>query len=268
MSAFLLTVHSRALAPGGPEYDFVVEQADLFASGDGPYPSRWSTHAYTRFRPGDQVYLLAQGQPYRGIIASGYLTTGESYLDESFRDSTGLARYVDVEWDAFVSVDDALATSQLVELAPSTNWSPMSGGQQIDPSDETAVLEAWNEHLRRTVSTTSAPIPGHAGPTEVMARYRIAQTIVRQHQAAFRRILLRHQAPECFYCGLEDVRLLEAAHIEPDADGGESSVENGLLLCPNHHKAFDRGILTWEDGHLVPADGEDDVPPFLVDEEE
>ena len=47
------------------------------------------------------------------------------------------------------------------------------------------------------------------------------------------------------------VAILEAAHLIADADGGLPTVENGRLMCPNHHKAFD--------AHFFHLDAEDDA---------
>ena len=41
-------------------------------------------------------------------------------------------------------------------------------------------------------------------------------------------------------------QILDVAHIEPDSEGGAASVANVRLLCANHHRAFDRGLLIWE----------------------
>jgi predicted restriction endonuclease len=39
-------------------------------------------------------------------------------------------------------------------------------------------------------------------------------------------------------------KYIEAAHIEPKHKGGRETVDNILLLCPNHHKEFDFGALS------------------------
>ncbi|HEV2481907.1 MAG TPA: HNH endonuclease [Puia sp.] len=46
---------------------------------------------------------------------------------------------------------------------------------------------------------------------------------------------------------------VEAAHIDPKAKGGAETLDNILLLCPNHHKEFDLGEVEMgvrEDGKL------------------
>ena len=44
-------------------------------------------------------------------------------------------------------------------------------------------------------------------------------------------------------CRLPFGELLDAAHIQTDADGGAARVSNGLALCRIHHGAFDTNIL-------------------------
>ncbi len=38
--------------------------------------------------------------------------------------------------------------------------------------------------------------------------------------------------------------MLEAAHIKPYAKGGEHDVANGLALCTDIHRLFDKGYVT------------------------
>lgn len=78
----------------------------------------------------------------------------------------------------------------------------------------------------------------------------------RPAQRVFRSKLLELRG-RCELCGISQPEILEAAHIKPKSEGGEDSSENGLLLCRNHHKAFDAGLLLfdvnkrklcWQDG--------------------
>jgi predicted restriction endonuclease len=46
---------------------------------------------------------------------------------------------------------------------------------------------------------------------------------------------------------------IEVAHIKPVSKGGQSIIGNLLVLCPNHHKAFDYGklqIIEQDESHL------------------
>ncbi|PWJ46861.1 putative restriction endonuclease [Quadrisphaera granulorum] len=81
-------------------------------------------------------------------------------------------------------------------------------------------------------------------PDEHVRRYVVAQTRRRLHQPVFRATVMRAYASRCTVCSLRHERLLDAAHIVPDADPrGIASVRNGLAMCKIHHAAFDADIL-------------------------
>lgn len=73
--------------------------------------------------------------------------------------------------------------------------------------------------------------------------YRTHLVKARMHQARFREAVLRAYHQACSVCRLELPRLVEAAHIVSDAEGGEPVVPNGMALCKIHHAAFDAHIL-------------------------
>jgi HNH endonuclease len=55
----------------------------------------------------------------------------------------------------------------------------------------------------------------------------------------------------CLICGFD--RLLEWSHIIPASKGGRYSEHNGLWLCPNHHRLFDRHCLLPDEVARLPA---------------
>ncbi|RJT97371.1 HNH endonuclease [Arthrobacter frigidicola] len=82
------------------------------------------------------------------------------------------------------------------------------------------------------------------GVEELPRRYRMIETRQRLFQGVFRGIVMRAYGDHCAVCGLQQSRLLDAAHILPDSDkDGIASVTNGIALCKLHHSAFDVGIL-------------------------
>jgi len=79
--------------------------------------------------------------------------------------------------------------------------------------------------------------------SEVERRYNTVLARRRLHQPLFRSRVLVAYEHRCAICRLPFVELLDAAHIKPDAEGGQASVSNGLALCKIHHGAFDTNIL-------------------------
>lgn len=72
----------------------------------------------------------------------------------------------------------------------------------------------------------------------------LAAIKVRRGQADFRERLLRAWKSQCVVTRSRVVGLLEAAHIEPHAEGADYRTSNGLLLRADVHTLFDLGLLS------------------------
>jgi putative restriction endonuclease len=86
---------------------------------------------------------------------------------------------------------------------------------------------------------------------EVERRYAVRQTRVRLHQARFRGRVVPAYSSQCAICRLKELRLLDAAHILGDVEGGEPAVSNGLSLCAIHHRAFDQNLVGVSPDYVV-----------------
>lgn len=260
MSAFLVTVNPAKWTD--PEQrDFVEDQIARFRLGRPLAASSWLT-SRKAYVVGDRVYLLLQGSGSRGIIASGVVADDRVSEESHFAGESRRASYVFVERDAFIEEAEALATDRLEQLAPSTRWNPRSSGTKVAPADETDVEAAWIEHLDRLeLGMLSGGDGGATTSAEIEASYARAERKVRRHQRAFRHLLMDVYPVECAYCGLDVVHVLDAAHLTPDSVGGLPSASNGRLLCANHHRAFDAGLLRWSQARFVPVKGAATVPP-------
>ena len=65
----------------------------------------------------------------------------------------------------------------------------------------------------------------------------------RLHQPLFRQRVLLAYKSQCSICRLRHTRLLDAAHVLSDAEGGEPVVTNGIAMCKIHHAAYDADIF-------------------------
>ena len=76
-------------------------------------------------------------------------------------------------------------------------------------------------------------------------RYALRTVRQRLHQASFREAVISAYQGRCSLSGLPEKRLLDAAHIIPDADEqqGQPVVPNGLPLSKIHHAAFDAYLI-------------------------
>jgi len=75
-------------------------------------------------------------------------------------------------------------------------------------------------------------------------RYVVRQVKQRVHQAQFRGVVLPAYDDRFAICRLNEIRLLDAAHIVGDSEErGDPIVSNGLSLCSIHHRAFDQDLV-------------------------
>lgn len=50
---------------------------------------------------------------------------------------------------------------------------------------------------------------------------------------------------------LTAVSMIDACHIVPFSEGYNDTLTNGIALCPNIHRAFDRGLISVSDHYTV-----------------
>jgi putative restriction endonuclease len=72
----------------------------------------------------------------------------------------------------------------------------------------------------------------------------------------FKREIPRIYNSTCCISGLRidsetSVSMIDACHIIPFSKSYDDTVSNGIALCPNLHRAFDRGLITLDDKYRV-----------------
>lgn len=84
----------------------------------------------------------------------------------------------------------------------------------------------------------------------IVGKEREAVVKVRVNQDKFRTDLISKYDGHCCLCNVSHEQLLVASHIKPWSRSNayeKIDIENGLLLCPNHDKLFDSGLITFGD---------------------
>lgn len=54
---------------------------------------------------------------------------------------------------------------------------------------------------------------------------------------------------------INDISMIDACHIKPFSLSYNDTISNGIALCPNLHRAFDRGLITIDDRFRVIVSG-------------
>lgn len=63
--------------------------------------------------------------------------------------------------------------------------------------------------------------------------------------STFRTMVRQEFHDRCALCGWDETPC-DIAHIESRKDGGYDALENVTMLCPNHHRKFDMGLIPVE----------------------
>ncbi|UMA67272.1 HNH endonuclease (plasmid) [Roseivivax marinus] len=82
-------------------------------------------------------------------------------------------------------------------------------------------------------------------------RYAVVSAKKALRDANFKDRVLTAYSHACAMCGVQ-LRLLDAAHILPAAHPDSTDeTRNGIALCALHHRAYDRGLLTFDTGYRI-----------------
>ncbi|GAB7258610.1 HNH endonuclease [Dickeya ananatis] len=116
--------------------------------------------------------------------------------------------------------------------------------------------QAFEQQCQQAITALTAPddTSQHAldvTPPDYYGHERMAITTVRVGQQQFRKRVLKAYDERCCITGLEEPILLIASHIRPWKDIAEHRLDpsNGLCLSALHDKAFDKGLIGFND-HL------------------
>ena len=72
----------------------------------------------------------------------------------------------------------------------------------------------------------------------------------------FRRVVIKLYQETCCVSGLRvsatfSITMVDACHIKPFAVGFDNTLANGIALCPNLHRGFDRGLWALDENYRV-----------------
>jgi len=74
--------------------------------------------------------------------------------------------------------------------------------------------------------------------------------------ATFQKVVLRVYNYTCCISGMRVIpmgnhSMIDACHIVPFSESGDNSINNGIALCPNLHRAFDRNLIVINQDYRV-----------------
>jgi hypothetical protein len=236
-----------------------------------PYTSRWSTGNTKKITRGDRVFLLKQGEPPRGIVAAGWVTSEEVYeaphYDAERAAQGDTALRADVEFERILNpTEDTPLSVETITSGPlaTVYWQLPASGIEL-PEDAARKLEdLWARHLEGIdgpvyLEADDAESPAADGgaqepfvPQDGDWRAVVFRQIrARRGQQAFRDALRERYGDGCMITGCRLMDVVEAAHIKPYRGAADNHPANGLLLRADLHTLFDLDLLGIEPGTLI-----------------
>ena len=138
--AYLFTWNPRVHAWRGLERDVRKVQRE------GGMRTRWSCGRSKLIQRGDRVFILRQGVEPRGIMASGYASTGW-YEGAGWRNKGVPCHYVKIELDALLDAHAGVALPRAA-LPAGMYWDTQSSGVRIREPAAEQLEKLWRSFLR------------------------------------------------------------------------------------------------------------------------
>ena len=178
-------------------------------------------------RPGGRVWYDDQRQVHRQIFE------GDDAIDYAFMGNNPNA--ADNQW-LRAAYENRILVIYFLGIAPGRY-------QAIVP----VYVAGWDaKALKARIVFGTLDQQELVAPQDVQERRYALRTVKqRLHQASFREAVISAYRGRCSLSGLPEKRLLDAAHIIPDANEqlGQPVVPNGLPLSKIHHAAFDAYLI-------------------------
>jgi putative restriction endonuclease len=197
--------------------------------------------------------VTGTGSPNGAGIAVAVLHNGSSY-DDDLSDDGIIYHFPDTERHAGRDAAETAALrnafSLQVPIFVVTN-SPANGSRRdvrvgwvIDIDDAGALCLIKFGDIHRPVTVSPSIEKEFRLETNRAETARITRRLKRTPQFAFE--VGKRCGWHCAVCSMVVWPLLDAAHIRGVAEKGSDDCRNGLILCKNHHSAFDANLINFQ----------------------
>jgi putative restriction endonuclease len=138
---------------------------------------------------------------------------------------------------------DMLIISLLDKYFPDTKSNFGTNGNDGLPSE--TILHEKSEQYKQKIIELKSQVDENAFQEEIFIR-----------GGLFKREVPKIYNHTCAISGLRisavvNVSMVDACHIVPFSEGYDDTLTNGIALCPNLHRAFDRGLISISDDYTI-----------------
>jgi putative restriction endonuclease len=216
------------------------------------FKSNWSKLVVTNHFP---VFALPfyhlSSEPFWKLIAN---VGCEKWIESqssmrSFNNLTTAIQFalIDAELSNLLLISesrDILKSALLDKYFPETksNFSSNDGNDNLPPA---SILHENSEEYKRKIIGLENQVDENVFQEEIFIR-----------GGLFKREIPKIYNHTCAISGLRisaiaNVSMIDACHIAPFSKGYDDTLTNGIALCPNLHRAFDRGLISISDQYTI-----------------
>lgn len=157
--------------------------------------------------------------------------------------------YAEIDFELSVFLRDSISRNELKDLLlekyfPKTkNVNPYKSGN-YDSNLEKEILEESPSEYKSIIIEREKILSPELFQQENVGR-----------NAEFKRVVPRIYGYACCISEMsitfDGIQMVDACHIIPFSESYNDTITNGVALCPNLHRAFDRGIIAIDDNYKV-----------------
>ncbi len=155
----------------------------------------------------------------------------------------------------------ALKMTNFASLDPTLHQAGMANASKLDQEIWNEFFPHWEEiktAAEKVARKYPLPIVEEEVPLEILSINKTGEDILRlqktrKNQSYFRQVILASYNSTCAVTGIKTPELLVASHIVPWSQNEKERMNfsNGICLNALHDKAFDKGLLTFDDSLRV-----------------
>jgi|TARA_B110000263_G_C15270234_1_gene493122 putative restriction endonuclease len=184
-------------------------------------------------------------------IAVSVLHTGDSYPDDLFEDGI-IYHYPNTKRNKSFDINEIEATKNCKRFAVPLFIITHSEKNKTLRDVKLGWVEMWDDYADEFLITFSKNQPKSSlifDENEEFVAFNNAsqkrKTLVkvRNNPGRFRIGVLKRYGCNCAVCEIDNPKLLDAAHLIDKQFEGSDDYRNGIVLCKNHHAAFDKKLF-------------------------
>lgn len=213
----------------------VLRQLNFFAGQAGIYRDAKETKKYTSNEAGIAVSLLHTGSHYDDDLSETeiiyhYPQTSRIGVTD-FNEILSAKNAAELGVPIFVI--SYIGTKRKVQLGKIVSWDDLTKTFLVlfNPQDLFETNVDRNIDEEPFIAIDSEP------------ESKVTNVKSRPGQPRFKFHVFKRYGPYCAVCDNNVPELLQAAHIIPKKNNGSDDPRNGLVLCGNHHLAYDSGLF-------------------------